>query len=554
VPRAPAESLLARSLANVDAWRLIAVAVPLVVLVVHSSLFWGWIVDDAGISFSYARNLAHGYGLVSQPGFDPVEGYSNSLWVGLLAPFMLVGLFDPAVTPKVLSLVLVGASFVVIYRTMALALVPNAAGRWAELALGLPLLLLSLNTSFVVWTTSGLENPLFVLELSLLLYYSMRAAAGGEASTRHAVILGLLAAAAAMTRPDGALFVIAYPVLIAAGLLAKRTFPWESVRHLLTYGAAFAIPIAGFMALRLIYFGEVYPNTYHAKGGVTTQRLLPKANDLLGSVVGFSQTEVQWLVLAAVVAGIFVIKRPALRAGGVFLAVSALGVLLLPQDWMRENRFCSLFVVSFYVVVGLQALYLVQDTRTKIARPALASGLVGFGAILAFSAGGFADRSIDFSKQPTVPMGTVKTYFGDRFERYGWMLEVKQPSLLTLDIGGVLYYSDLRVYDMAGLTDKTIARTLQHDQQAFYDYVFEDLRPTFIHTHGLYAVYASLDQDPRFRRQYRPICEQIDPWVEKVWRFYWYAGDYVRWDVGWDDAVVLEMAKQCKKDLPYPGN
>ena len=34
-------------------------------------------IDDAGISFSYARNFALGDGLVSQPGFPPVEGFSN---------------------------------------------------------------------------------------------------------------------------------------------------------------------------------------------------------------------------------------------------------------------------------------------------------------------------------------------------------------------------------------------------------------------------------------------------------------------------------------------
>ena len=149
------------------------------VFVAHSSLFWGWIVDDAGISFAYARNFVDGHGLVSQPGFERVEGYSNPLWVFAQMPFMVVGLFDPVITPKVLSLGLVGASFVLIYQTMALAVGPQG-GRWTQVALGLPLLLLSLNTSFVVWTTSGLENPLFVFELSLMLYIAMRGVLGGE--------------------------------------------------------------------------------------------------------------------------------------------------------------------------------------------------------------------------------------------------------------------------------------------------------------------------------------------------------------------------------------
>jgi len=50
-------------------------------------------VDDAGISMAYAVNLAHGYGLVSQAGRTPVEGFSNPAWVVLLAVLTKLGLF-----------------------------------------------------------------------------------------------------------------------------------------------------------------------------------------------------------------------------------------------------------------------------------------------------------------------------------------------------------------------------------------------------------------------------------------------------------------------------
>jgi hypothetical protein len=62
---------------------------PFAVLLAHASVLGTWINDDAGITFSYARNLALGNGLVSQPGAEPVEGYSNFLWVLLFAPFFV---------------------------------------------------------------------------------------------------------------------------------------------------------------------------------------------------------------------------------------------------------------------------------------------------------------------------------------------------------------------------------------------------------------------------------------------------------------------------------
>lgn len=41
-------------------------------------------VDDAYISFSYARTLAAGGGLRLSPAADPVEGFSEPLWVAIL--------------------------------------------------------------------------------------------------------------------------------------------------------------------------------------------------------------------------------------------------------------------------------------------------------------------------------------------------------------------------------------------------------------------------------------------------------------------------------------
>ncbi|HWC29347.1 MAG TPA: hypothetical protein VG845_04610 [Dehalococcoidia bacterium] len=538
-----------RRLTAADALRVLTVAAPMLIFLAHSSLFWGWIVDDAGISFAYARSLVRGDGLVSQPGFEAVEGYSNPLWVLLQAPFMLTGLFDAGITPKVLSVGLVAVSFVLLYEAMTLAM-PRRREWWSRAAPALPLLLLSVNTSFVVWTTSGLENPLFVFELSLLLYLSMRTVMTRELTLGAAFVVGLVVAAAALTRPDGVLLALAYPFLV----LGLGTPAVERTRHLVAYFAAVALPMVAFLSFRFWYFGELYPNTYYAKGGISLHDLDTKAGDLAHSVVGFGQVELHLLVVAAVVVGAFAFRRPAMRVAGVFLACTAAGVLLLPPDWMRENRFCSLFVVCFYCVAALELYYAGRRLSRALPTRTTYAGIAATAAIVLLSTGWFVGRSVAFSREPTVPMTAVEQYFGDRFEGYARLLGVEDPSLLTLDIGGLVYKSDLRVYDLVGLTDRTIARSVQDDPAVFHDYVLEEIRPTFIHTHGLYAVYAALDHDPRFRELYRPICEQIDPWVAEVWRFYWYSGDYVRRDVVLDDATVARMQQSCQTELPYPGN
>ena len=75
-PRAPSRCRRGAGLA--------AVAVPTAVFALHAVLYGRWIVDDAGITFAYARSLATGAGPVLQPGAEAVEGWSNPAWLALL--------------------------------------------------------------------------------------------------------------------------------------------------------------------------------------------------------------------------------------------------------------------------------------------------------------------------------------------------------------------------------------------------------------------------------------------------------------------------------------
>lgn len=77
---------------------LLALAVAL--LLAHA-LSFRFAIDDAYISFRYARNLLDGHGLVFNPG-ERVEGYSNLSWVLLAAAGMAAGL-DPLLWARLLG-------------------------------------------------------------------------------------------------------------------------------------------------------------------------------------------------------------------------------------------------------------------------------------------------------------------------------------------------------------------------------------------------------------------------------------------------------------------
>ncbi len=472
------------------------VAVPLFVFVLHALCFRAWIVDDAGISFVYARNLATGHGLVSQPGMPPVEGYSNPLWVLLAVPFYALGMFHPIVTPKLLSLLLVAAAFVLLQRSLD----RFEAGAWLA---PIALTLVALNTSFVVWTTSGLENPLYVFLLCLL-FHRLLATGTGSAERPAPAVTGLVAGAIALTRPEGVLFAALYPLARAS---ARGLKGWrQELAGMVAYGAAFGLLAGGHLAFRWFYFGDLMPNTYYAKGGPETGDFLLDALELLSSVgsrLGFG------LALALIALSWWLAKHRQYSFGhrvlGLFVLFSALAHLLLPPDWMGEYRFATPFFVFFYAYAV--AIFTAALEDPSIPKPMTAVLLV---AALVAQVSLFAPRSASFALQPTVPFTYVAERFAAKFDQYATRLGVADGSLLLPDVGATLYYSKLRIHDLGGLTDAVAARTFGPYPAAFRDYVFEQMRPTFIHLHEPWAAPSGFDLDPRFRRDYLAIVEYGD--------------------------------------------
>ena len=81
----------------------LAASLAALIYVIHTIPLATWIVDDAGISYAYARSLATGHGLVSQPGSEPVEGFTNLAWVLRLSACVKLNAFDPTLLPKILG-------------------------------------------------------------------------------------------------------------------------------------------------------------------------------------------------------------------------------------------------------------------------------------------------------------------------------------------------------------------------------------------------------------------------------------------------------------------
>ena len=176
--------------------------------IVHYAVFCivqPFFIEDAAITFAYARNLAQGEGFVTFPGGERVEGFSNALWTFLLAGLRGLGV------PTWTGAKLLGGVLGVVTLPIAFDLVRRLRpDRDDDVALIAPLLLAA-SPQFVIWNASGLENSLFCVLLASGVWRLERELAGDA----RGVWSALLFVGLAMTRPEG----VAYAVFAGAALM-----------------------------------------------------------------------------------------------------------------------------------------------------------------------------------------------------------------------------------------------------------------------------------------------------------------------------------------------
>src|SRR5262245_44290897 len=213
----------------------------LCVLAVHA-LRWNYTVDDAFISFRYARNLAEDHGLVYNEG-ERVEGYTNFLWVIVIAIPIVLGI-DPVVASKALGLCAASGLVLLVMRVVG-----RRHGRALGFAAGL---VLAGDPAFALWSVAALATSLFLL----FSFVALRPLLHDE--PRLPASVGLWAGLAALTRPEGILLLAC---LLALGAVLR--LPGSPARAALLF-AALVVP---HFVFRLAYYGDPLPNTFYAKTG-----------------------------------------------------------------------------------------------------------------------------------------------------------------------------------------------------------------------------------------------------------------------------------------------
>lgn len=403
---------------------------------------WKFTIDDAGIVYAYAKHLAEGLGPRAVVGGPVVEGYSDFLWVAILAVVAKAGFALPAAA-KTLGAVLLALTCLAAARLIAQARPASSGLAWAA---AVPAVLLGLCPEFVVWAPSGLENGLF---WALLL--GMHWLDGEEASRPARFPFSALAALGlCLTRPEG----VVYAGITLVAKLAHAALSPSHRRHFVRALAVFAVPFALYQAGHYAVFRELVPNTYFAKapGHGAWEKGRKYVHEGLRDNFVYAS-----FPLAAVGLASGARRSLPLLAS----ATAALAFAVYSRgDWMPHHRFVSLALPPIATLAGMGVSVLSRAFARASGR-AWVSGLVALPLTLGLAARWRAAQLPRFSVA-TLKWCHLCDRLADAEEHRKFLSGAGVPAgtFLTNDFGGPSFTSSKSFYplDLLGLCDAGFAQ------------------------------------------------------------------------------------------------
>ncbi len=384
--------------------------------------------DDAWITLRYARNLAHGNGLVWNAG-ERVEGFTTHLWAVLVAAGIWIG-GEGEFVAEYLGMTFALASILLL--GCLRWLVPGTS--WKTGPAGA--LLLGSSTLFIAWSRTMMEVTLVAFCVLAVCIAAWRCIASTSCASirRTALATGILASIAVTARIDSGLAMI--PIGLAFLLFdrpnARIRVPWLT--------AGFAICFVPFFVWRFGYYGWLLPNTFYAKVGSGWGQVIRGMHysvEFFGIILAllFGCSGLLWgehpRALKFVLLGI-----PLLHASY---------VIAVGGDWFGGYRFYAPLIPSLCLAAAAGLMTMNLSRRL---------GLCSLALVVASSwaVGTYHLRVLPSIKRNQVgPRGAVA---------HGqWMKDNLSPDTITAvnAAGAMPYHSGLPTIDMLGLNDAHIA-------------------------------------------------------------------------------------------------
>ena len=186
-----------------NGWNCITLLIPFVgILIFNAHYYYPFISDDALISLRYVERFLGGHGLTWTEG-HPVEGYSNLLWILLVACLGFLG-FDLIDASRILGIL--GMCVVQLLLVKYSLRKHEFSKIWFPLIVAL--LFFSLAAPIAVWSIGGLEQPLYGALIAISIFLVLILIDLTEVNKTELIYLTLSLGLLCITRPDGPIFTV----------------------------------------------------------------------------------------------------------------------------------------------------------------------------------------------------------------------------------------------------------------------------------------------------------------------------------------------------------
>ena len=326
------------------------------ILLLFQLLFWNFTIDDAFISFRYAKNLFLNQEIVFNIGETPVEGYSNFLWV-MWMTLSFVFNIEIVFFSKISGLIFCHLSVLILYK---LAFRLSKSKNLSYLVI----LFYVITPNIALWSVGGLETSLFTFLLLVSVYLFII-----DISVRKNHILKLSPfsfLALSLTRHEGVVL-FALTLIFFTYLLIKSNEINKNRRFLLLfcYGGSFIITYAPYFLWRIAYYNNIFPHTFVAKQ--TGFDLLLFFQRLI-----FYLPLIIFLLPTFSIIVFYGIKRSSYRIRNenqqyiILITLTLSIILLFLTSWMPGYRFTVPIIPLVYLLLPKPLYFLLTTYRSKI--------------------------------------------------------------------------------------------------------------------------------------------------------------------------------------------
>ncbi|MBP9192574.1 MAG: hypothetical protein KBF96_08490 [Ignavibacteria bacterium] len=425
-----------------------------------------FIQDDAFISFRYVQNFVDGHGLVFNIG-ERVEGYTNLLWVLILSALVRMN-FDIGNTAQTLSLAFGVLVLVMTYLLSGLIRIKGdietkyakkSKTESVDSSTGffdlIPSALLVFTGSFVFWAISGMETTMFISFCLLGIYYYIKDKDLPTPNYKFPIFILL----ATLTRPEGMYF-FGLILIHRFGLLfmekrGEGLKEFFSKKNLISY-LVYVIPVIFYFVIRYSYYGYLFPNTYYAKTGLSSQYITAGIEYFMKF---FSSYLLYGVILVAPVY-LFRKKENFFEISLFYLLIVSfiLYVISVGGDVLKQNRFFLPILPMLYILFAKFLTDLYYKFSKNLGKGIAFASVLIISTVICYYY--YTSQKENLQSEIASENGLVEKMkiTGNWFKNK--QREAGRPLVLAATtIGAVSYFagSDVVVIDNLGLTDKEIA-------------------------------------------------------------------------------------------------